>query len=71
MLRKATRERPSQSLSFAQDGLCERGWVKVKNRAYCRYELAAEGAIRGRHMAGDVPPLHVDKSAISIPEALE
>jgi ATP-dependent DNA ligase len=24
----------------------ERGWVKVKNRAYWRYELEREGALR-------------------------
>jgi ATP-dependent DNA ligase len=29
----------------------ERGWVKVKNRAYWRYELEREGAIRSRRRA--------------------
>jgi hypothetical protein len=26
----------------------ERGWVKVKNRAYWRWEIEREGAIRAR-----------------------
>jgi hypothetical protein len=29
----------------------ERGWVKVKNRAYWRYELEREGAVRRRERA--------------------
>jgi bifunctional non-homologous end joining protein LigD len=37
--------------------LCgERAWVKVKNRAYWRYELEREGAIRSRTRRG-VPSL--------------
>ncbi|HKG42672.1 MAG TPA: hypothetical protein VKB10_00335 [Gaiellaceae bacterium] len=32
--------------------LCgERAWVKVKNRAYWRYELEREGAFRSRQRA--------------------
>jgi bifunctional non-homologous end joining protein LigD len=30
----------------------ERGWVKVKNRAYWRYELEREGAFRSRGLEG-------------------
>jgi len=30
---------------------CERGWVKVKNRAYWRWELEREAAIRSRERA--------------------
>jgi ATP-dependent DNA ligase len=28
----------------------ERGWVKTKNRAYCRWELEREGALRQRRV---------------------
>jgi bifunctional non-homologous end joining protein LigD len=34
----------------------ERGWVKVKNRAYWRYELEREGAFKSRTRPRGLPP---------------
>src|SRR5918912_1155991 len=30
----------------------ERGWIKTKNRAYWRYEMEREGALKARRRAG-------------------